>query len=111
VLFMRETGELQRGGLAEFDLHGHGVWDGRFEIRSSRPLRIIALAGHATSLPVAERQALRRVPARARGGLPIAIAPDGAVTCPLLGSSSEVLIRSLAHERLLAACGVIVAES
>lgn len=110
VRFMREAGEIQRSGLARLDVQGEAVWDGRFEIRSSRPVRIVALAGHAASLPASERQALRRVPARARGGLPIVIAPDGAVTCPLLGSSSGVLIRSLAHERLLAACGVIVAE-
>jgi tRNA(Ile)-lysidine synthase len=107
---MRETGEIQRTGLAELELHGAGVWDGRFELRSSRPVRILALAGHAASLPATERQALRRVPARARGGLPIIVAPDGSITCPMLGSASGVSVRSLAHERLLAACGVVVSE-
>ncbi|MDO9429769.1 MAG: tRNA lysidine(34) synthetase TilS [Phenylobacterium sp.] len=110
VRFMRETGEIQRGGLAELWLHGAGVWDGRFEIRSPRPVRIVALAGHAASLPATERQALRPVPASARGGLPIIIVPDGAVTCPLLGAAGEVSVRSLVHDRLLAACGVVVSE-
>ena len=108
--FMREAGELQRSGLAELDLLGQGVWDGRFEIWSPRPVRILALAGHAASLSAAERQALRRVPARARGGLAIIVTPGGGVTCPLLGPAGEVSVRSLAHDRLLAACGVVVRE-
>lgn len=110
VRFMREAGEIQRSGLAELDLQGQGVWDGRFEIWSPRPVRVLALAGHAASLLAAERQALRRVPARARGGLPIIVAPDGGVTCPLLAPAGEVSVRSLAHDRLLAACGVVVRE-
>lgn len=110
VRFMREAGEIQRGGLAELHVEGAGVWDGRFEIQSPRPLRIIALAGHAASLPAAECQALRQVPVRARGGLPIVIGPGGAVTCPILQSTGEVVVRSLAQDRLLAACGAVAKE-
>ncbi len=111
VRFMREAGEIQRRGLAELDLqNGYGVWDGRFEIQSPRPIRVLPLAGHAAGLPAAERQALRRIPARARGGLPAIAAANGAVTCPMLGSADEVLVRSLVHDRLLAACGAVVSE-
>lgn len=108
--FMREAGEIRRGGLAELNLQDQGVWDGRFEIGSPQAARIVALAGHAARLPAAEREALRSIPAHARGGLPAIIAADGAVTCPLLSSSEVVSIRSLVHGRLLAACGVIVRE-
>lgn len=108
--FMREAGEIRRGGLPELDLQDQDVWDGRFEICSPQAVRIVALAGHAASLPAAERDALRSIPAHARGGLPVIIAADGAVTCPVLNSSGPVSVRSLAHDRLLAACSVIVRE-
>lgn len=110
VRFMRETGEIRRGGLAELDLQDQDVWDGRFEIGPPQAVRIVALAGHAASLPAAERDALRSIPVHARGGLPVVIAADGAVTCPVLNPSGAVLVRALAHDRLLAACGVIVRE-
>lgn len=110
VRFMREAGEIQRGGLAELGLNGVGVWDGRFEIQAPRPVRIVALTGHAAKLPAAEREALRRIPARARGGLPAIIEPERGVTSPILGSASEVSARSLVLNRLLAACGAIAGE-
>lgn len=108
--FMREPGELVRGGLAPLDLHGAGVWDGRFEIHAARPMRIEALAGHIAHLPPGQRDALRGVPARARGALPAVIAAEGGATSPVLGDAPGVSIRLLVRSRLLAACGVVARE-
>ncbi|KRB40726.1 tRNA lysidine(34) synthetase TilS [Phenylobacterium sp. Root700] len=108
--FMREVGELARGGAPPLDLHGAGVWDGRFEIRAARPVRIEALAGHIAHLPPSQRDALRGVPARARGALPAIIDGDGGATSPVLGDAPGVFIRSLVQSRLLSACGVVTRE-
>ena len=110
VRFTREAGEIKRANLPMLDLMGEGVWDGRFEVRASRPVRITALAGHAARLPAAEREALRRIPRAARGALPILVSPDGEVVCPLLEPASDVTMRSLALDRLMAACGAVPDE-
>ena len=110
VRFLREAGEIRRTGLPNLDLVGPGVWDGRFEVRASRPIRIAALAGHAARLPAAEREALRRIPRAARGTLPVLVSPDGEVTCPILAPTSSVTVRALALERLMAACGAVSNE-
>lgn len=110
VRFMRELGEIARRGLAELLLSGAGVWDGRFEIGASRPVRVTRLAGHAAHLPPAQRQALGRLPASARGGLPVVVGENGFVASPVLGPVEGVTARPLAFDRLLAACGVIDRE-
>ena len=110
VRFMREPGEMARGGLADLELTGPGVWDGRFEIVTSRPARVTALAGHAASLPDVQRRALRSFPAHARGALPAIIDDTGDVACPALTALEGVAVRPLALDRLLSACGVIDRE-
>jgi tRNA(Ile)-lysidine synthase len=83
VRFLREAGEVARGGLAPLRLHGGeaAVWDGRFEVTV-----------HCAS----------EVQAAPRSTRPIAIGRDGEFTA--------LEIRPLAHERLLAACGVVERE-
>ena len=110
VRFAREAGEIKRANLPTLDLMGEGVWDGRFEVRASRPVRIAALAGHSARLPAAEREALRHIPRAARGALPILVSSNGEVTCPILEPASDVTVRSLVLARLMAACGAIPAE-
>lgn len=111
VRFMREPGEIARHGLALLRLEagGTGVWDGRYEIACNRGLVVQALAGYAARLPVAQREALKPIPAHARGGLPVVL-EEGLATCPLLGPMDGVSIRPLAQERLLAACGTVGRE-
>ena len=96
--------------MPRLDLHGAGVWDGRFEIHVARPVQIEALAGHIAHLPPSQRDALRGVPARARGALPAIIDADGGATSPVLGDTPGVSIRSLVQSRLLAACCVVTRE-
>lgn len=110
VRFTREAGEIRRTNRPMLDLIGESVWDGRFEVLTSRPIRIAALAGHAARLPATEREALRRVPRAARGALPALVSPAGEVTCPILAPTSDVAVRSLTLERLMAACGAFSNE-
>jgi tRNA(Ile)-lysidine synthase len=111
VLIVREAGERSRGGLASVYLPPEEtvVWDGRFEIESQGFAGEIGpLAGRMNR--VVDKEALGRLPAPARGGLPGVIMSDGTVTCPVLARRPGLTCRSLAGERLLAACGVIARE-
>jgi tRNA(Ile)-lysidine synthase len=91
---------------------GESVFDGRFLIDSAAPgHRIGLLAGHAARLPPEERRRLALVPAGARGALPAAISPDGAVTCPPLAQSGAIVARSLTLQRLGATLGAIGDEA
>jgi tRNA(Ile)-lysidine synthase len=110
VRFMREPGEIARRGSGELTLTGAGVWDGRFEIDASRRVHIARLAGRAARLSSAQRQALGKFPAGARGGLPAVIDESGAAASPVLGPVAGVSVRPLALDRLLAACGAIDRE-
>ena len=109
VHFMREAG---RRGLAtiEFAANQPTVWDGRFEITASEPVTITPLKGHVSRLPLAEREALKAIPAAARPTLPAILDPSGAVTCPLLAPHPSVQIRSLVLARFHAATGQIQSE-
>jgi tRNA(Ile)-lysidine synthase len=109
VRFLREPGEVARGGLATLRVAAHRpvVWDGRFEIEADRPLEVRPLAGLAVRLP--DREALRAFPPKARGGFPALIDGDR-VECPLAGEAPGVTMRALAHDRLLAACGAVSRE-
>lgn len=111
VLFMREAGELMRVGSPPLTLAAGEttVWDGRFEIAVRAPATIAPLAGRAAGLSSGERRALARVPAKARGALPVVVDNDGA-SCPVLAPHAEVAVRSLVGERLLAASGAIDRE-
>lgn len=112
VHIFREAGEAARGGLAPLTPEAGvaAVWDGRFEIAGGKPgLTICRLTGLAARLAHAEQQALRELPAAARGGLPAVVRGEGA-SCPLLGLDPDVQVRSLVGERLRAAAGLIGRE-
>jgi tRNA(Ile)-lysidine synthase len=113
VRFCREAGERVRRGVAPMLLPlGESVFDGRFLIDCAAPgHRIGFLAGHAARLAPEERRRLAQVPAGARGALPAAISPDGAVTCPPLARSGAIVARSLALQRLGATLGAIGDEA
>ena len=109
---VRNPGEAARGGLAPLRLSAHstGVWDGRLEVTAGpQPVEVRALAGVAAHLPQEQRRALARIPAIARGALPVVVGPDGVLSCPLLG---EGLARAvpLTAQRLEAAAGLVERE-
>jgi tRNA(Ile)-lysidine synthase len=83
VRFLREAGEVARGGLALLRLQAGetAVWDGRFEVTVQREARI------------------RAAP---RSTQPVAIGRDG--------EFADLEIRPLTYDRLLAACGAVDRE-
>lgn len=109
VRFLREPGEMARTGLQPLVLEPGrpAVWDGRFEIAAERAATILPLAGRAARLPPSQRQGLASLPPCARSGLPVAIHGEDVV---LASSDPGLSVRALAHERLLAACGVVERE-
>lgn len=119
LMLCREAGEMARGGLADLDLlpGESGVWDGRYGFTALEGARrITALRGRLAGLPRAQREALRAIPAPARGALPAVLALDGTISCPVLdgpglapqtGLGFEVLFL----ERFRAAIGLIDQES
>lgn len=112
VFFHREAGDMARAGTGGLALTPGAaqVWDGRFEVSTSRQglcLRPLAGVGARLSKPV--RAALARAPAGARGSLPVVEGPDG-LACPLLETVPGMTVRSLVHDRLLAACGAVERE-
>jgi tRNA(Ile)-lysidine synthase len=112
VRLSREPGEAARGGLPDLPLPPNRwvVWDGRFEVMARRSgLTVRPLAGYAARLAHPERQALRAVPATARGALP-AVLRDGRASSPVLAPDPEIMLRPLALDRLLGACGAVVRE-
>jgi tRNA(Ile)-lysidine synthase len=113
LLLVRDGGEIRRGGLSPVDLREGEpvVWDGRFEfVAQGRGLSVRALAGAASRLAPALRQALRAVPAPARPALPLVEAAQGPLACPALACIPRVQARALIAERFLAACGAISQE-
>lgn len=109
ALYIRDTG---RDGLPTQRLASGqtAVWDGRFEVSADHPATLAPLAGHAARLPKAERAALRSIPALARPSLPVVLAPDGGVSCPILAQAPSVRVRALALTRFEAAAGFIDSE-
>jgi tRNA(Ile)-lysidine synthase len=110
IRWMREAGEIVRSGGGELALQAGaaGVWDGRFEITTTRPLFVRSLAGHAARLTSKARAALAAWPPAARGGSPALIGEQ--VACLAVEAVEGVSLRSLALERLHAACGLIERE-
>ncbi len=87
------------------------VWDGRFELTAAEPgLVVRPLQGLAARLPPAQRQALKGFPPGARPGLPVVVAPDGTVTCPILAEPNGTLARCLVVDRFEAATGRVDQE-
>lgn len=110
VTFLRDAGEAQRGGLAELAFGpGVVVWDGRFELAADQPTVVRGVDGLRGRLPREARAALAAFPPKVREGLPVRVERDGGVQL-LLRPVEGVAVRSLAHERLLAACGVVARE-
>ncbi|MGO4410873.1 PP-loop family protein, partial [Brevundimonas sp. M-11_2] len=97
VRLMREPGEMRRRAPQSLTLTPGvpSVWDGRFEITTSEPgWRVEAVAGRLARLSEADRRAVARLPAVARGGLPVLIGDD---------ENGPILAWRVAHVRALAA--------
>lgn len=110
VRFLRDAGESGRGGLAEMTIGpGTTVWDGRFEVTANHPILVRGVDGLRGRLHRDARTALAAFPPKVREGLPVAVEPDGGIRL-LLTPGDGVRARALAHERLLAACGVVTRE-
>jgi tRNA(Ile)-lysidine synthase len=112
IVWLREAGEMARAGVSTLDLSpgAPAVWDGRYEIRADRPVRLVPLAGRARHLAPPGRSALGRLPARARGSLPV-IEDEGGVVSPLLQAVDGLIVTPLALTRLQANCGAISREA
>jgi tRNA(Ile)-lysidine synthase len=131
VWFVREPGEARRAGppptdpsgrlphrgrgdLAEplaLPLNQPVVWDGRYELTAAGPgLVVRPLQGLAARLPLAQRRALKGFPAAARPSLPVLLAPDGTVTCPILAATKAPRARCLVVDRFEAATGRVDQE-
>ena len=112
VTFGREPGERTRGGLAATPVSPRAptVWDGRFAIEAEVEGAIAPLAGRMASLPRAERQALRSLPASARGAIPVFVDGAGEARLPRPFGSAHARAVSLVGARLAGACGRIQRE-
>lgn len=115
VMIGREPGEIRRRSIAPLDLTPGvpGVWDGRVEVMTAEPgWRITAAAGRLDRLPEADRAALARLPAWARGAAPVGVREEGIArdrgapdqTAP--GQGAAVLIRDAADAPVLAGAWV-----
>ena len=103
-----------RGSLAEpvaLPVNQRIVWDGRYEITAAAPgLSVRPLQGLAARLPAAQRQALKGFPAAARPSLPVVLAPDGTLSCPILAEPNATPARCLVMDRFHAATGRVDQE-
>jgi tRNA(Ile)-lysidine synthase len=113
VVVCREAGEQDRGAMAAAPLpEGESVFDGRFLVAApTSGYRIAALRGQAGRLARAERERLARIPAGARGALPVVISPAETLSCPILAQDGPVCVRPLGLERLRAALGEVADEA
>jgi tRNA(Ile)-lysidine synthase len=88
------------------------VFDGRFEIACAMEGYCVGfLQGLAARLPDAQRRRLSLIPAAARGALPAAISPAGAVSCLILDEAGAIAAQPLAGLRLSATLGAIADEA
>ncbi|MEO6379829.1 MAG: ATP-binding protein, partial [Caulobacteraceae bacterium] len=112
VTFGREAGERARGGLAATPVspRAQTVWDGRFAIEAEVEGAVVPIAGRMSSLPPAERQALRALPASARNAVPVFIDGAGEARLPRPFGSARACAISLVGARLAGACGRIQRE-
>jgi tRNA(Ile)-lysidine synthase len=113
VLICREAGERARRGLQPVPSPiGQSVFDGRFELDlDADGCSVGFLAGLAPRLSPAQRSALKRIPAAARGALPAVISPSGKVSCPVLDQSGAPSARPLCEARLRATLGGVSDEA
>jgi hypothetical protein len=68
------------------------------------------LRGSARQLDPGQRRALARLPAGARGALPLVLRGDTVVGCPAIAALEAVVLRPLVYDRLSAACGAVLRE-
>ncbi|KRA62609.1 tRNA(Ile)-lysidine synthetase [Caulobacter sp. Root656] len=107
------SGRLPHGGRGDLrlPLNQPVVWDGRYELTAVEAgLVVRPLQGLAARLPAAQRQALKGLPAAARPSLPVLLAPDGTVTCPILAGTKATRARCLVMDRFEAATGRVDQE-
>lgn len=111
VRWMRTLGEMSRQGQTrlELDAGETGVWDGRLEISTDRPVRLKPLSGHTGGLSRHARRALTDIPPAARGSLPC-LDNAGQILAPGLEPVLGVRVQFLTLGRLHARCGRINAE-
>jgi len=105
VLLARDAGDGRRRAAALAD----DLFDQRFETPPGIPVGF--LAGRASRLSAADRMRLRRIPALARGSLPV-LDPDGAhprLPHPI-GAEGDA-VTALAPARFAAACGLVAREA
>jgi tRNA(Ile)-lysidine synthase len=104
ICFGRAAGEMRRQGAGDLALGSGevGVFDGRFEVRTTTSVRITPLEGRLSHLVAPERNWLATVPPAFRGALP-GVETEGVLRLAW-GPESGVRIRPLAQRRLLAAC-------
>ena len=100
VTIGREPGEMRRRPPEAVRLvpGAPAVWDGRYEIVARRPgWTVTAALGRLNALSKADRAVAGRVPAWARGALPVLIRDDG--NAPVL-AWREAEVRNLTPRRL-----------
>ena len=113
ALYARNLGDfLRSGGLPEqrFCKPEAAVWDDRFELSADRDITVAPLAGYAARLPKSEQSALRAISAIVRPSLPVILAQDGTVSCPILAETPSVRVVALALPRFEAAAGLVDSE-
>lgn len=114
VRICRDAGETARGGMPPLALvpGNVAIWDGRYEIGADAPgLTVRPMKGLAAGLSSLERPCLLRVPAAARGALPVVVNPSGTMICPIFAEAPGVRLRALSGERFRAAIGLVDRES
>ena len=110
VLWARNPGEIRRGGhgVTAIKAGVASVWDGRFEVISSRPLIVSPLAGHGPRLSSAAQLALKALPSTARASLPVVMGDR--VVAPSLERAPGVEVSDVTWKRFQAACGEFQTE-
>lgn len=116
VVFAREAGEARRAKLSTsatpLAIGASAVFDGRFElIAEAAGLSVSPLTGRLAQLQPLDAQAIRRVPAYARGALPALLDAAGAVSLPAPFGGGPAQARSLVGRRLARACGAVRTEA
>ena len=113
IVFIRDAGEVRRGGLATRRLPPGEpvVWDGRFELTALKPgLSVQLLAGLANRLAKPERLRLSNLPPAARRALPAIVDDAGGVSCPVFAEAGLIRVNALAAPRFGAATGAVLQE-
>tara|TARA_R110002012_G_scaffold104009_2_gene244165 strand:- start:8442 stop:9755 length:1314 start_codon:yes stop_codon:yes gene_type:complete len=101
VTLMREAGEYGRRPVPPLVLKPGipAVWDGRYELTAAAAgWQVVAAAGRLASLSADDRRRLDRLPAAARGTVPVLIRDGGGA--PVLAGKAGIEVRALVGQRL-----------